>query len=49
MTAAPAKRSLVEQAAEAVRTPVCRIGALMEGEGLLLDGVLPAELGYQHR
>lgn len=47
--AAPAKRSLVEQAAEAVRTPVCRIGALMEGEGLLLDGVLPAELGYQHR
>lgn len=47
--APPARRAEVEAAAAQARAPVCRIGTLEAGEGLLLDGERPARLGYQHR
>jgi thiamine-monophosphate kinase len=47
--APPTRRAEVEAAAAQARTPVCRIGTLEAGEGLLLDGARPATLGYQHR
>lgn len=48
--AAPeARREAVLAAAEAARVPVARIGRLLPGAGLRLDGKEPARLGYQHR
>lgn len=47
--AAPAgAEAAVRQAADAARVPVARIGRLLPGSGLRLDGAVPARLGYQH-
>jgi thiamine-monophosphate kinase len=48
--AAPARADgAVLAAAQAAHMPVARIGRLVAGAGLTLDGVAPARLGYQHR
>lgn len=47
--AAPVDRApAIEAAAAAARTPVTRIGRLQPGAGVLLDGAVPARLGYDH-
>ena len=48
--AAPAGgEKAVLAAADAARVPVARIGRLVPGAGLRLDGEVPGRLGYQHR
>jgi thiamine-monophosphate kinase len=47
--APPAADGAVLAAAEAARVPVQRIGRLVVGAGLTLDGAVPARVGYQHR
>lgn len=48
--AAPADAAgAVLAAAAASGTPVTRIGCFTAGEGIMLDGTPPAELGYRHR
>jgi thiamine-monophosphate kinase len=47
--APPEAREAVQTAAARARTPVACIGSLVVGQGLTLDGAVPARLGYQHR
>ncbi len=48
--AAPAAaRPAVAAASRATETPVARIGCLVVGEGVTLDGAVPADLGHLHR
>jgi thiamine-monophosphate kinase len=48
--AAPAgAEAAVQAASDVARVPVARIGRLVAGKGLRLDGAVPALLGYQHR
>jgi thiamine-monophosphate kinase len=48
--AAPAQaEGAVRAAALAAHVPVARIGRLVAGAGLTLDGAVPDRLGYQHR
>lgn len=46
--APPAAAADVTAAAAAARTPVTCIGRLTEGEGVTLNGRVPARLGYRH-
>lgn len=47
--AAPAAaRAAVEAAGRAARTPVARVGRVVAGNGVQLDGEAPAELGHIH-
>lgn len=47
--APPSAEAAVLAAARAAHVPVARIGQLVAGSGLTLDGAVPARMGYQHR